>query len=228
MKNAMIIAVEGADRAGKATQVRNIMNYLHGQNIMAQTLDFPQYNAYFGKFAKDYLNGKYGHFRDLPAEYAMMPYALDRLQHQPLIKEWLDSGAWIVLDRYSYSNIFSVAKCPHENWEEKINYLEDLEFNQLGLLRPDYNFYLYLPPEISYQLRNIGGKAADMGKTDIHEADFSLQRNTTEAYKYLTERRPQEWSFIDQMQGDVRLSADQVFVQKIQPIIDRLTRARGE
>ena len=79
MATGKLIAVEGADKAGKHTQVMNIVNYLQSQNIPVQTLDFPQYKAFFGRFVRDYLNGKFGATRDLPAEYTMLPYAMDRL-----------------------------------------------------------------------------------------------------------------------------------------------------
>ncbi len=52
--------------------------------------------------------------------------------------------------------------------------MEDLEFNQLGIIRPDYNIYLYLDPKISYDMRNEGLKQYQNGKADIHESDFKL------------------------------------------------------
>ena len=39
----MIIAVEGADKAGKHTQVMKIVDYLNGRGIATATLDFPHY-----------------------------------------------------------------------------------------------------------------------------------------------------------------------------------------
>ena len=65
MPSGKLIAVEGADKAGKHTQVMNIVNYLQNHNIPVQTLDFPQYKAFFGRFVRDYLNGKFGATRDL-------------------------------------------------------------------------------------------------------------------------------------------------------------------
>ena len=120
MNTGYMIAVEGADKAGKHTQVMNIIKYLRARDIAAETLDFPQYNAFFGRMIRDYLNGKFGATRDLPAEYTMLPYALDRLQHQPQISKWLNDGKWVILDRYTYSNSFSVAKYPRDKWDEKI------------------------------------------------------------------------------------------------------------
>jgi dTMP kinase len=214
-----IIAIEGTDKAGKHTQVMLIMEYLRSKGILCETLDFPQYSSYFGKFVKDYLNGKFGDVKDLPAEYSMLPYALDRQKKQPKIRKWLRDGKWVILDRYSYSNLFSVAKCPREQWDEKINYLEEMEFNQLGIIRPNYNIYLYLDPKISYDMRNQGMKDYQNGKADIHESNFQLLYDVSECYKMVAEKNPLTWRIVDEMENNTRLSIDGVF-SRIKPAID--------
>jgi dTMP kinase len=221
MSKGCMIAVEGADKAGKHTQVMNIMSYLKSKNIPAETLDFPQYKAFFGKLIKDYLNGKFGGIQDLPAEYAMLPYALDRLQYQPLIKKWLDEEKWVILDRYTYSNSFSVAKCPQELWQEKINYMEDLEFNQMKLIKPNHNIYLYLDPKIAFGMRNQGLKEYQNGKADIHERDFDLLYNVSKVYHEIAKQNPNAWTVVDEMKADgTRMNPEEVFLQ-LKPIIDR-------
>lgn len=222
MKQGKIIAIEGADKAGKHTQTMNIVKYLRMQGIPTETLDFPQYKSFFGRLVKDYLNGKFGDIKDLPAEYTMLPYALDRLQHQDFIKSCINSGKWLVLDRYTYSNSFSVAKNPKEKWQEKINYMEDLEFNQLGIIKPDYNIYLYLDPKIAFNMRNSGLKEYQNGKPDIHESNFKLLYDVSDVYKMIAKQNPTTWTVIDEMKSDgQRMSINEVFA-KITPIIDKL------
>lgn len=222
MKQGRLIAVEGADKAGKHTQVMNIVEYLKKKGIPVQTLDFPQYNAFFGKLVRDYLNGKFGAARDLPAEYTMLPYALDRQQHMPIIKGWLDAGNWVVLDRYSYSNVFSVAKTPREQWDAKIDYLENLEFAQMGILRPDYNIYLYLDPKIAFENRHNGLKEYQNGKPDMHESDFQLLYDVSDVYRHVASRNPKNWTIVDEMlPGGARMTKEQVF-DAVRPIIDKL------
>ena len=48
-----MIAIEGTDKAGKHTQVMKILGYLRAHGIAAETLDFPQYNAFFGRMVRD-------------------------------------------------------------------------------------------------------------------------------------------------------------------------------
>lgn len=220
MPSGKLIAVEGADKAGKHTQVMNIVNYLKSRGIPVQTLDFPQYKAFFGRLTRDYLNGKFGATRDLPAEYTMLPYALDRQQHMPLIKNWLDTGHWVILDRYTYSNAFSIAKTPREQWDSKIDFLERLEFENMGILRPDYNIYLYLDPHVAYEMRNTGLKEYQNGKPDIHESDFKLLYDVSDVYRHIASRNPGQWTIVDEMRADgTRMNIDQVF-DVIRPTID--------
>ena len=216
----MIIAIEGADKAGKHTQVVKSVGYLDTNGIPTAAIDFPQYKSYWGLFAKKYLNGEFGPIRELPAEYTMLPYALDRQAHMGKIKGWVDAGKWVVLDRYTYSNVYSIAKLPRDQWSEKISLLEDMEFNQLGIIRPDLNIYLSIPPEISYAMRNQGLKEYQNGKPDIHESDLSLQRNVALVYKLAAARDPQHWVVINEIKPDgTRMTPDEVFAC-IRPILD--------
>lgn len=218
----MLLAIEGADKAGKHTQVMRIVEYLNNLGIPTETLDFPQYNAYWGRFIKKYLNGDFGATRDLPAEYTMLPYALDRQAHMPIIKQWLDAGKWVVLDRYTYSNVYSIAKLPREQWNEKIAHLEDMEFNQMGIIRPDYNIYLYLPAKISYAMRTQGLKAYQNGQPDIHESDLKLLTDVSDVYKTVATNNPQKWTVIDEIKSDGnRMTPDEIFAS-LRPIINNM------
>lgn len=220
-KQGYMIAVEGADKAGKHTQVMKIVDYLRSTGVETETLDFPQYNSYFGKFIKNYLNGDFGPTRNLPAEYTMLPYALDRLQHQPQLKQWLQDGKWVVLDRYTYSNAFSIAKTPRSEWMSRISFLEDLEFNQLGIIKPDWNVYLYVDPKTSFDMRNQGLKAYQNGKADIHESDFQLLKDVADVYKQIATSH-QNWFFVDETKPDgSRMTINEVF-DRLKPVIDML------
>ena len=218
----MIIAVEGADKAGKHTQVMRIVEYLNKHGIATETLDFPQYNAYWGRFIKRYLNGEFGATRDLPAEYTMLPYALDRQAHMPQVKKWLDAGKWVVFDRYTYSNVYSIEKLPRDQWNAKIAHLEDMEFNQMGIIRPHYNIYLYLPAEISYAMRNQGLKAYQNGKPDIHESDLKLLTDVSDVYRTIATNNAKNWTVVDEIKSDgTRMSPDEVFAA-LCPIVDKM------
>lgn len=223
----MIIAVEGADKAGKHTQVLKIVDYLNAKGIATETLDFPQYNAYWGKFIKRYLNGEFGATRDLPAEYTMLPYAMDRQAHMPQIKRWIDMGKWVIFDRYTYSNVYSIAKLPRAQWKTKIAHLEDMEFNQMGIIRPNHNIYLYLPAEVSYAMRNHGLKAYQNGQPDIHESDLKLLKDVSSVYKTIAANDAKNWTVVNEIKSDgTRMNPDEIFAS-LCPIIDKIIQNKS-
>jgi len=221
MSKPLVIAVEGTDKAGKRTQVTKIIEYLREKNIPSEMLDFPQYNSFWGKEVKKYLNGAYGDARNTPPELIMPLYANDRRNHQELIRGWLDAGKWVVFDRYTYSNLFSVAKYPENMWDEKIAWLEEMEFEGSGLIRPDYNIYLYVDPNIAYENRHMNMKDYQNGKPDIHESDLKLLSDVSRCYHKVATQDPKRWLVIDQMEPGYRMSIDEVW-GKIRERLDGL------
>ena len=214
----MIIAVEGADKAGKHTQVMKIVEYLNGRDIATETLDFPQYQSRYAMEIKNYLNGN----TNINREKLMELFALDRRAKMPIVKQWLDMGKWVVFDRYTYSNIYSIAKLPREQWVPEIEKLEDMEFNQMGIIRPDHNIYLYLPAQISYEMRNQGLKAYQNGKPDINESDLNLLIGVADVYKTLVARDPKNWTVVNEIKSDgTRMNPNEVFAT-LRPIIGKM------
>ncbi len=220
----LMISIEGADKVGKTTQINNIMNYLGEHNIAAETLKFPQYDSFFGTEITKYLTGEYGDIMNLPPNWVMCMYALDRQIAQPKINSWLADGKWVIFDRYTYSNIFSVAKHKPSEWDDKINYLEELEFNQMRIIKPDMNIYLHAAPEISYGKRNEAHDDYQKGKADKHESNFDLLSNTIKAYQHIATKNPNNWTIIDEMRADgTQINAAEVW-NLLRPILDKLIR----
>jgi dTMP kinase len=51
-----LIVVEGADGAGKATQVKMLLERFRGEGIPVETLEFPRYeDSFFGSYIKEWL-----------------------------------------------------------------------------------------------------------------------------------------------------------------------------
>ena len=102
--------------------------------------------------------------------------------------------------------------------------MEDLEFNQMGIIRPDHNIYLYLDPRISYNMRNTGLKQYQNGRPDIHESDFQLLYDVSNVYKQIAAANPKTWTVVDEMRADgTRMGIDEVF-SHLRPVIDNLIR----
>ena len=80
-------------------------------------------------------------------------------------------GSLVLAARYVTSNcIYQMTKLPKEQWEDFIGWLEDYEYDKLGLPRPDKVIFLDMPIEISQKLMS-GRYGGDESKKDIHEAN---------------------------------------------------------
>ncbi|MCL2369317.1 MAG: hypothetical protein FWC83_01425 [Alphaproteobacteria bacterium] len=209
----MIIAVEGADKSGKRTQVNKIVAYLRSKGIDTEQMDFPRYSrSPWGDMAAAYLRGEYGAVMDIAPEYKMLPYSLDRMDFQKQLNEWLAAGKWVVFDRYTYSNAFSVAACNESVWDEKIKYLETMEFDWMGVRRPDLNIYLYVNPKVSFDLKGEALKDYQKNAKDIHEHNFDLLKRATDVYRKIANDNPNDWMVIDQgLPNGGRMTEEEVF-----------------
>lgn len=108
----------------------------------------------------------------------------------------------------------------------KINFMEELEFQQLGIRKPDYNIYLYLDPAVAYNMRNTGLKEYQNGRPDIHERDFKLLYDVSQVYRLIASANPKTWTVVDEMRADgTRMGIDEVF-SHLRPVIDNLIRTR--
>lgn len=151
-----LIVIDGTDGTGKQTQTELLYKRFFSEGRNAYTLDFPGYKRnVVGKLLFEALNeGKYGDFLALPPKLASVIYSYDRVESLPQIKEWLDAGALVILDRYVTSNqIHQGGKIADpEKRKEFINWLDELEYGGAKLPRPDVVFYLNVPVEVSLRL----------------------------------------------------------------------------
>lgn len=189
-----LIVIEGADSSGKATQTALLVKCLKKKGYDVETLDFPQYDSFFGKHVAKYLRGEYGTLDQVHPELASMLYAFDRFSQKEKLKKWLDNGSVVVLNRYMESNMgHQGAKFPDD--EEKMKFIEwlhELEMNQLGIPHSDLVLYLNMPAKVSRKIIKNRAKKwylKDMGK-DIHEKNMAFQERSVQIYLELCERFP--------------------------------------
>ena len=150
-----LIVFEGTDGSGKATQARILAERLRSAGVPFQEIDFPRYGNPFAEPARLYLNGALGaRPEDVSACAASTLYAIDR--YASYKEDWgaaYEAGRLILANRYTTSNaVHQASKLPAEEREGFLDWLFDLEYNRLGLPRPDLVLYLDLPTEISGQI----------------------------------------------------------------------------
>lgn len=199
----LLISTEGLDGSGKNTQVTLLQEFLEKEGYKVAKFSFPQYETLIGKVISSYLKGDYGDVKSVPYELICIAYGADRAQASNEIRNLLNAGYIVLADRFTYSNIFTAAKMPEEKWLPFVEWIEEMEFNQLRVVRPDYNFYLHVDPEISLQrIKGRGKRDYQEGKEDIHENNEQLLRDTSKAYLKLANNNKRKWSIIDEMNSD--------------------------
>lgn len=190
MAEGKIIVLDGLDGCGKSTQFEALQQLLRKHGKTVKPISFPMYDKPSATLVKMYLHGE---FSDTPggvnAYAASSFYAVDRYANYKL--DWEKNycaGEWILASRYTTSNaIHQMSKLPTEQWDDYLAWLEDYEYNKLGLPKPDLVLFLSMPLELSQQLlsRRYEGDAA---KKDIHEADLQYLKRCDRAARYAGER----------------------------------------
>lgn len=170
-----LIAIEGTDGSGKHTQTELLYQALknEGKHPVRQ-LSFPCYNSDSSALVKMYLGGAFGvHPDDVNPYAASTFYAVDR--YASFKTDWEEfykrPDSIIVTDRYTISNaIHQTPKLTPNDGETYLEWLWDLEYNKLGIPKPDMVLFLDVPTEVSSKLRQ-GREAATGTQADIHEKD---------------------------------------------------------
>lgn len=197
MSNGRIFVLDGLDGCGKTTQFELLRDKLMEENVPMQAVSFPEYDKPSAALVKMYLGGDFADSPDGVNAYAASSfYAVDRYASYKLYWEKAyNEGKLILASRYTTSNaIHQMSKLPESRWDEYLEWLEDYEYNKLGLPRPDCVVFLSLPLEISQKLLSERYEG-DEEKKDIHEADLSYLNGCRRSAEYAAERLG--WHIID-------------------------------
>ncbi len=179
MKKGMLIVIDGTDGSGKATQTELLLKRLRKEKIAAKALDFPQYQSLFGKLVARYLKKEFG---ALDPYIASVLYAANRLEFKEKIREWLAQGNVVILNRYTSSNQIHQAahiSSPIQR-KEFVKWIGKMEYEIMGLPKPDGVVFLNVSPEIAYKLvakKDAKSRKYIQGaKRDWLESDLEYQK----------------------------------------------------
>lgn len=185
-----IMVIDGLDGCGKSTQLDLLNQALLKEGTAYRQISFPDYEQPSSALVKMYLGGELGGSPSAVNAYAASSfYAVDRYASYKCF--WQDdykNGVPIVAARYTTSNaIHQMTKCPESDWDAYLEWLEDYEYNLLGLPRPNKVIFLDMPLEVSQKLleKRYDG---DCEKKDIHERDTTYLVNCRKAALYAAEK----------------------------------------
>jgi dTMP kinase len=187
----VLLAIEGIDGSGKGTQAARLAETATVAGHRVASFSFPLYDGNpFSRAVADYLNGEFGAADEVHPELAAMLYAGDRFHAQPQLVAALAESDLVVCDRYVGSNAaHQGAKLEGEARERLLAWLEEVEYGEFALPRPELVVLLDAPVALARQL--VGRKAARGYTTleaDIHEADAAHSAATRELYLELGRR----------------------------------------
>ena len=187
----VLLAIEGIDGSGKGTQSGRLCETAAAKGYRAASFSFPLYDGNpFSRAIADYLNGEFGAADEVHPELAALLYAGDRFHARPRLVAALEEHDLVVCDRYVASNAaHQGAKLGGAARRRLLDWLEEVEYGEFGLPRPDLVVLLDAPVALAREL--VGRKAARGYTTleaDIHEADAGHSGATREVYLELARR----------------------------------------
>ncbi len=217
-----LIVIEGLDGSGKGTQSALITQALSSRGYKVKKLTFPDYNSPTSALVKMYLGGELGDSPDAVNAYAASVfYAVDRVAS--FIKDWkrdYEECDYIVLDRYVTSNIiYQMSKVADSERDEYIAWCEDLEYNRLGVPKPDVVVYLDMPPHVSQKLMS-GRYNGDESKKDIHEKNMDFLLSCRKSALYALDKL--SWVHLSCAEGDNPKSIETITAQILDIIDEKL------
>lgn len=155
------LVIEGLDGSGKSTQLKLLREHLEREEIRFKYLHFPRLEeGVYGRLIARFLRGEMGSNDEVDPTLVALIFAGDRADAAPLIRQWMNEGYLVIVDRYVYSNIaFQCAKL--EKPGERIalrDWILEFEFGYNNLPKPDLNLLLHVPFEFTrQQLRKCQG-----------------------------------------------------------------------
>lgn len=191
MKKGKLIVIDGTDGSGKTTQKELLINHLKKDGHKIKTIHFPDYNNFIGGFIGHCLTEQYYNFINVHPKIVSVLYAADRWESSEKIKNWLEGGYTVVLDRYVSANqIHQGGKIANvKKRQAYIEWLDVMEYKVFKIPRPDITIYLSLPLQLITRLikeRNKKSVRAYAGnKKDVHEVDMNFQKNSRTSAMWL-------------------------------------------
>lgn len=205
-----MIVIEGLDGSGKSTQIEILKNALQKQGKKIKQIKLPDYDSQSSALVKMYLAGEFGKTpQEVNAYAASTFYAVDRYAN--FMNKWkqdYESETLIIADRYTTSNAaHQMVKLPRGQWDEYLEWLEDIEYTKIGIPKPNLVIYLDMPIEISQKLMTsrYGG---DEVKKDVHECNVEYLKSCRNAALYATEKLG--WKPVKCSQGESPRSIDEI------------------
>ncbi|MBW6500113.1 MAG: dTMP kinase [Bacteroidales bacterium] len=220
-----LIVIEGIDGSGKSTQIKLLRDFLSAESYRCEYLHFPRTDTrFFGELIARFLRGEFGSLNEVDPYLVAMLYAGDRKDASMLISNWLKEGRYVLLDRYTYSNIaYQCAKIDEPAERERLRkWILALEFEHFRIPEPDLNIFLDVPASFTETNLSTARSGNDRsylnGIRDIHEENLFFQLKVREVYLNAA-RTDSRLAVVDCSDSDGRIMPAGEIFRKITGII---------
>lgn len=217
-KRGTLIVIEGSDGSGKTEQTRLLCQYLKQKKIPFVMFDFPQYNSFYGQLVGRRLAGEFG--KNIPPEYAALPYALDRLMVKERLKQALSSGKHVIANRYISSNTAHMSALAQPGKRQQVmDWIGQMEYGVNGMPKADLTFFLWMKQSIAKKLLVKKGARVYLGKKkkDLHEANHKFMEDSIRQYLKIAQK-DKKWQVIKCFQGYLPKTIDQIHKELVKSI----------
>ena len=182
----MLVAVEGLDQSGKATQAQELRDRLRASGYRSRVVSFPDYGTFLGEEIARSLQGE----RDYGPETMQLLYVANRFERKADIDRWHEAGLIVLFDRYIASGVaYGEAQGLDPVWLTTI---------QVSLPQPELTILLDIAPETAAARKTVG--------RDRYERDLALLTRVRESY--LRQAEQPNWVRIDAEQAPDAVAAE--------------------
>ena len=186
----MLIAIDGLDQSGKATQAQLLRDELRHGGTRARLVSFPDYGTSIGEELARALQGE----RDYAPEVMQLLYIANRYERKADLERWLDGGLAVVCDRYVASSVaYGEAQGLDVAWLTQV---------QQFLPPADVTILLDIVPELAVERKATG--------RDRYERDLALLGRVRDSY--LRQAEQSGWVRVDGGRGKAEVAADIIAV----------------
>ncbi|AQY63677.1 dTMP kinase [Pseudomonas veronii] len=191
MAKPNIIAFEGIDGSGKETQCKLLADYLRASGKIVWVADYPRYEMFFGREIGLLLSGQERgrSASTLDPKSMALWYALDRRSdYDRNSEQWLASD-YVLLNRSTLSSMV-YQSLRSVDPDCMLEWVEQLEFEELGIPRPDLFLIFNVSPKSSASnMQKKGARGYTDSELDVYEGDQDLQVGSWKLYNHLCETR---------------------------------------
>ncbi len=223
-RRGKLIVIDGSDGSGKTTQANLLMKFFKNQGFKVKIYDFPRYySSFHGRLVGRFLRGEFGNLETVSPYLASLAYALDRASVREEMEDWLNQGGIIICNRYVSSNMaHQGARLPQDKRQEFLDWIDELEYRQHKMPRPDLFIYLYVPWKIGMELTAKKASQRRYVKgADIQEKDLYHRQEAEKMYLYLSKHQ-KKWVKIDCVVNNKILPIEEIHKKVLQVVREKL------